>query len=101
MNQVIASDGPVRVGFRPPHRLFPGGAGAVRRAVEDAERLGIDHLCAGDHVSFQGGQGFDGFVHATALTVASTKLEVHTTVYLLPLRHPMPVARQVASLAEL
>jgi alkanesulfonate monooxygenase SsuD/methylene tetrahydromethanopterin reductase-like flavin-dependent oxidoreductase (luciferase family) len=93
--------GPVRVGFRPPHQLFRDGAAAVRRAVEEAEDLGIDQLCVGDHVAFQGGQGFDGLIHATALAMASTSLEVHTAVYLVGLRHPVPVARQVSSLAEL
>lgn len=73
----------------------------MRRAVEEAEDLGIDQLCVGDHVAFQGGQGFDGLIHATALAMTSTSLDVHTAVYLLALRHPVPVARQIASLAEL
>jgi alkanesulfonate monooxygenase SsuD/methylene tetrahydromethanopterin reductase-like flavin-dependent oxidoreductase (luciferase family) len=55
----------------------------------------------GDHVSFQGGQGFDGLIHATALAMASSTLAIHTAVYLLALRHPVPVARQVATLAQL
>jgi alkanesulfonate monooxygenase SsuD/methylene tetrahydromethanopterin reductase-like flavin-dependent oxidoreductase (luciferase family) len=101
MEEDVVGTAPVKVGFRPPHQLFRDGAAAVRRAVEEAEDLGIDQLCVGDHVSFQGGQGFDGLIHATALAMASTTLEVHTAVYLLALRHPLPVARQVSSLAEL
>ena len=49
--------------------------------------------------AFRGGQGFDGLVTATALAVAAPRLTVQTAVYLLPLRHPVPVARQVATLA--
>ena len=45
--------------------------------------------------------GFDGLVNATAVAVASRRLVVQTAVYLLPLRHPVPVARQVATLAGL
>lgn len=97
----MIGESPVKVGFRPPHQLFRDGAAAVRRAVEQAEDLGIDQVCVGDHVSFQGGQGFDGLIHATALAVLSTSLQVHTAVYLLGLRHPLPVARQVSSIAEL
>ena len=50
---------------------------------------------------FKGGRGFDGLVNATALAVMSRRATVQTAVYLLPLRHPVPVARQVASLAAL
>ena len=52
-------------------------------------------------MTFQGGQGFDGLVQATALAALSRTIGVCTAVYLLPLRHPLPVARQVASLAQL
>jgi len=68
--------------------------------VHGAEAAGLDHLCVGDHVSFRGGRGYDGLVHATALAMLS-QLPVHTSVYLLPLRHPVTVARQVSSLAQL
>jgi alkanesulfonate monooxygenase SsuD/methylene tetrahydromethanopterin reductase-like flavin-dependent oxidoreductase (luciferase family) len=57
-------------------------------------------LCMGDHVSFHGGRGFDGLVHAAALA-ALCDLEIQTSIYLLPLRHPVPVARQVNSLSQL
>jgi alkanesulfonate monooxygenase SsuD/methylene tetrahydromethanopterin reductase-like flavin-dependent oxidoreductase (luciferase family) len=93
--------GSVRVGFRPPHGLFAQGPGALAALLARAEALGIDHVCVGDHVSFHGGQGFDGLVQATALAALAPRMAVHTAVYLLPLRHPVPVARQVASLAEL
>jgi alkanesulfonate monooxygenase SsuD/methylene tetrahydromethanopterin reductase-like flavin-dependent oxidoreductase (luciferase family) len=92
---------PVRVGLRPPRQLFEDGAPALRAVVERAEAAGIDQLCVGDHITFQGGQGFDGLVQATALAALSHTVGVCTAVYLLPLRHPLPVARQVASLAQL
>jgi alkanesulfonate monooxygenase SsuD/methylene tetrahydromethanopterin reductase-like flavin-dependent oxidoreductase (luciferase family) len=69
--------------------------------VARAEEAGLDRLCVGDHVTFQGGQGFDALINATALAVLSTRVQIETAVYLLPLRHPVPVARQVVSLAEL
>ena len=92
---------PVRIGLRPPRQLFDAGAPDLRAVVERAESAGIDQLCVGDHVTFQGGQGFDGLVQATALAALTRTMGVCTAVYLLPLRHPLPVARQVASLAQL
>ena len=91
----------VRIGLRPPRQLFEAGAPDLRAVVDRAEAAGIDQLCVGDHVTFQGGQGFDGLVQATALAALTRTIGVCTAVYLLPLRHPLPVARQVASLAQL
>jgi alkanesulfonate monooxygenase SsuD/methylene tetrahydromethanopterin reductase-like flavin-dependent oxidoreductase (luciferase family) len=91
----------VKVGLRPPHELFDAADGRLATAVARIESLGIDRLCVGDHVSFHGGQGFDGLVQSTALAVLSRRLTIQTAVYLLALRHPVPVARQVASLARL
>jgi alkanesulfonate monooxygenase SsuD/methylene tetrahydromethanopterin reductase-like flavin-dependent oxidoreductase (luciferase family) len=90
----------ITVGLRVPHEL-PGGAAGLRDFVARAEATGIDRLFTGDHVMFKGGRGFDGLLTATAVAMASRRLAVQTAVYLLPLRHPVPVARQVASLAAL
>ena len=90
----------ITVGLRVPPDLR-GGASGLRDFVARAEATGIDRLFTGDHVTFRGGQGFDGLINATALAVASHRLAVQTSVYLLPLRHPVPVARQIATLAAL
>jgi alkanesulfonate monooxygenase SsuD/methylene tetrahydromethanopterin reductase-like flavin-dependent oxidoreductase (luciferase family) len=92
---------PLTVGYRPPHELFDVADGRLAATLRRAEALGIDRICVGDHVSFHGGRGFDGLVHATAATALTERVTVQTAVYLLPLRHPVPVARQVASLAAL
>lgn len=89
------------VGLRPPFEVYASDIAVLRHVVARAEAAGIDHLSGGDHVSFRGGQGFDGFVQATALAALSTRLSVFLSLYLLPLRHPVPVARQVVSLAQL
>ncbi len=92
---------PITVGLRVPAALFPQGSGALARFVAAAEDSGLDRLCVGDHVVFRGGQGFDGLINATAVAVLTRQVQIETAVYLLPLRHPVPVARQVCSLAEL
>ncbi|WP_433479677.1 LLM class flavin-dependent oxidoreductase [Spirillospora sp. CA-142024] len=86
--------------MRVPHELFHDAA-ALRGFVADAEEAGIDRLFVGDHVTFKGGQGFDGLLQATALAALATRITVQTAVYLLPLRHPVPVTRQVVYLAGL
>jgi alkanesulfonate monooxygenase SsuD/methylene tetrahydromethanopterin reductase-like flavin-dependent oxidoreductase (luciferase family) len=92
---------PISVGLRVPAPVFPRGAQAVADFVAAAEDAGLDRLCIGDHVTFQGGQGFDALINATTLAVLSRRVQVETAIYLLPLRHPVPVARQVVSIAEL
>jgi alkanesulfonate monooxygenase SsuD/methylene tetrahydromethanopterin reductase-like flavin-dependent oxidoreductase (luciferase family) len=90
----------ITVGLRVPNEL-PGGAAGLRDFVARAEATGIDRLFTGDHVMFKGGRGFDGLLNATAVAVTSRRLAVQTAVYLLALRHPVPVARQLATLAGL
>lgn len=61
----------------------------------------VDHVGTIDHVSFHGGEGIDGLVTATAMATLLPELPIHLGVYLLPLRHPVAVARQLATLAQL
>lgn len=69
--------------------------------VMAADDAGLDHVGFGDHVSFRTGAGADGLLGAAAVLAVSDRLAANTAVYLLPLRHPMPVARQLADLAAL
>jgi len=62
---------------------------------------GVDHVCVSDHVSFFVGAGADGLIDATSLLTRYPELPCYVALYLLPLRHPVPVARQLASIAEL
>ncbi len=91
----------VRVGLFPaalePSDGHPERLRATLGRVADA---GVDHLCVGDHVSFFVGAGSDGLITATALLAAQQRLPVYVALYLLPLRHPVPVARQLATIAQ-
>jgi alkanesulfonate monooxygenase SsuD/methylene tetrahydromethanopterin reductase-like flavin-dependent oxidoreductase (luciferase family) len=75
---------------------FRGRLSELASAVTAA---GIDHVTFGDHVSFAGGQGGDGLIQATALLAAHPTTRVQTGVYLLSLRHPATVARQLATIS--
>lgn len=89
----------VRVGMFPPPGQYEREqvAATLARAAEE----GVDHVCAGDHVSFFVGAGYDGLIAATSLLALQPKLPVFVGLYLLPLRHPVVVARQLASISEL
>jgi alkanesulfonate monooxygenase SsuD/methylene tetrahydromethanopterin reductase-like flavin-dependent oxidoreductase (luciferase family) len=99
MSAVDPAPGPVRVGVFPLN-ILAGGAPAAAATLADIAAAGLDHVCCGDHVSFNG-VGFDGLVQATALATLHPTLPVHTAVYLLPLRHPSLVARQLADIDRL
>src|SRR5215469_13628589 len=91
----------VRVGLFPPVGQRTGGPEELHAALARAADEGVDHLCVGDHVSFFVGAGSDGLISATALLSAQAELPVYVGLYLLPLRHPVLVARQLATIAQL
>jgi alkanesulfonate monooxygenase SsuD/methylene tetrahydromethanopterin reductase-like flavin-dependent oxidoreductase (luciferase family) len=62
---------------------------------------GLDHLTVGDHISFHGGTGFDGFVAATSALATHDTLKVLIGVYLAGLRHPMATARSLSTLSSM
>ena len=89
----------VRVGLFPTVAPLTGGE-ELRTVLARAAEVGVDHLCVGDHVSFFVGAGSDGLTTATSLLVAQADLPVYVALYLLPLRHPVPVARHATLAAR-
>jgi alkanesulfonate monooxygenase SsuD/methylene tetrahydromethanopterin reductase-like flavin-dependent oxidoreductase (luciferase family) len=61
---------------------------------------GCRHVFVADHVSFHVGLGMDGLIQAALITGLEPRLRAVVGVYLLALRHPVPVARQIATLCE-
>jgi len=92
---------PPRVGMFPPIGLLERGPETAGAFLAQVAGAGIDHICCGDHVSFLVGVGFDGLIQATALSMLHPALPIYSGVYLLPLRHPVLVARQLADIARL
>jgi alkanesulfonate monooxygenase SsuD/methylene tetrahydromethanopterin reductase-like flavin-dependent oxidoreductase (luciferase family) len=88
---------PVRIGMFPPFGLLERGPEAASAFLAQVDKAGVDHVCCGDHVSFAG-IGFDGLVQATALAMLHPTLPIYSGLYLLPLRHPVLVARQLADI---
>ncbi len=68
--------------------------------VELVDRCGYDSLWVGDHIAFAV-PILDPLLTLAQAAVVSRRLVFATGVYLLPLRHPTPVAKQVATLDHL
>jgi alkanesulfonate monooxygenase SsuD/methylene tetrahydromethanopterin reductase-like flavin-dependent oxidoreductase (luciferase family) len=92
---------PIRVGIVLREHDLSAWAGRLHELAELSVAAGVDHLTVGDHVSFADGHGADGLIQAAALLSAHPALSVQTGVYLLALRHPAVVARQLATIALL
>jgi alkanesulfonate monooxygenase SsuD/methylene tetrahydromethanopterin reductase-like flavin-dependent oxidoreductase (luciferase family) len=90
----------IRVGIHAEDAMFTGPLARRRALLERARQAGLDHVFVADHVSFHTGFGMDGLVRAATLAAQEPELAVHIGVYLLALRHPVPVARQIATLCE-
>ena len=91
----------VRVGIVLREEDLGVWAGRLHQLAERSVAAGIDHLTVGDHVSFADAHGADGLIQAAALIAADPRVHVQTGVYLLALRHPAVVARQLATIALL
>jgi len=100
-------DSRLRVGIQTIHRRTePATAPWLSRIdelvelVELVDRSGYDSLWVGDHISFAV-PVLDPLLQLAQAAVVSRRLTLGTSVYLLPLRHPAPVAKQVATLDHL
>ena len=76
-----------------------GAAGGrdLPAVVRLLDSLGFDSIWSGDHVAFAG-PILDPLLQLAQAAALSERLRIGTAVYLLPLRHPAPVAKQVATL---
>lgn len=90
---------PIRVGLSIPPAGFATHDEAVSY-VHSAAEAGLDHLVTADHIAFHGGRGRDGLMTVSWLAGLHPSIGVYVGVYLLALRHPVAVARQVSTLAE-
>ncbi|MCW2816096.1 MAG: hypothetical protein JWN84_3551 [Nocardioides sp.] len=95
----LATSG-IELGIAVNDELLVPDAARRRSILESMDEAGLDHLTVGDHISFHGGTGFDGFVAATTALASHDRLKVLIGVYLLALRHPLATARQLATLSQ-
>jgi len=97
----------LRIGIQTIHRRTEPATGPwlpmideLVTFVELVDRCGFDSLWVGDHISFAV-PIFDPLLQLAQAAVVSRRLTLGTSVLLLPLRHPTPVAKQVTTLDHL
>ncbi|HYM73787.1 MAG TPA: LLM class flavin-dependent oxidoreductase [Stellaceae bacterium] len=100
-------DASLKIGIQTIHRRTePASAPWLPTIDEMVELVGLvdccgyDSLWVGDHVAFAVSI-LDPLLQLAQAAVVSRRLTLGTNVYLLPLRHPGPVAKMVASLDHL
>jgi alkanesulfonate monooxygenase SsuD/methylene tetrahydromethanopterin reductase-like flavin-dependent oxidoreductase (luciferase family) len=91
----------IQVGAFPPLAGPAPAPETQSEFVHAAAAAGLDYVCIGDHVSFFVGAGADGLMSATSFAMTHPTIAVYVAVYLLPLRHPTLVARQIADFEAL
>ena len=100
-------DRELRIGIQTIHRRTEPATGPWLPTIDElvslvslVDRCDFDSLWAGDHISFPV-PIFDPMLQLAQAAVVSRRLILGTSVLLLPLRHPTPVAKQVISLDHL
>jgi probable F420-dependent oxidoreductase len=95
------------IGIQTIHRRTEPAEGPWRPTIDEMQALvrlvddcGYDSLWVGDHIAFAVSI-LDPLLQLAQAAVVSRRLTLGTNVYLLPLRHPVPVAKQVATLDHL
>src|SRR5579872_4937983 len=100
----LTLDSGFRIGIQTIHRRTEPATASWRPTIDELVALvqlvdnsGYDSLWVGDHISFAV-PILDPLLQLAQAAVVSRRLTLGTSVYLLPLRHPAPVAKQVATL---
>ncbi len=100
----LTLDGKLRIGIQTIHRRTEPATAPWQPRIDELvalveliDRSGYDSLWVGDHVSFAV-PVLDPLLQLAQAAVVSRRLTLGTSVYLLPLRHPAPVAKQVSTL---
>ncbi|MGI9613054.1 MAG: LLM class flavin-dependent oxidoreductase, partial [Acidimicrobiales bacterium] len=96
----MPADG-LKIGFATPTDLWTSTLDQKHATLDQLDGAGIDHVFMADHISFRDGSGTDGFVEIAALSQLHPSMGVMISVYLLALRHPLPVARQLATMSSI
>ena len=101
---MLPLDDKLRIGIQTIHRRahadWQPRIDQLVSLVELVERSGYDSLWVGDHIAFAV-PILDPLLQLAQAAVASRTLTLGTSVYLLPLRHAVPVAKQVSTLDHL
>ncbi len=100
-------DKTLKIGIQTIHRRTEPASAPWRPTINEmkelvglVDRCGYDSLWVGDHVAFAVSI-LDPLLQLAQAAIVSRRLTLGTNVYLVPLRHPGPLAKQIASLDHL
>ena len=98
----------MRVGIHLPHIGRKAGPEAIRRAAIQAEELGFADAWSSEHIIIPKGAPYppsalfyDPVLTLTWAAAFTTRIGLGTSVLVLPMRHPLPLAKELATLQNL
>src|SRR5262252_6888807 len=98
----------MRVGIHLPHIGRKAGPEAIRRAAIQAEELGFADVWSSEHIIIPKGAPYppsaifyDPVLTLTWAAAFTKKIGLGTSVLVLPMRHPLPLAKELATLQNL
>ncbi len=98
----------MRVGIHLPHIGRKAGPEAIRRAAVQAEALGFADAWVSEHIIVPKGAAYppsalfyDPVLTLTWAAACTHRIGLGTSVLVLPMRHPLPLAKELATLQNL
>jgi alkanesulfonate monooxygenase SsuD/methylene tetrahydromethanopterin reductase-like flavin-dependent oxidoreductase (luciferase family) len=98
----------MRVGIHLPQIGRKAGPESIRRAAVQAEELGFDDVWTSEHIILPDGAMYppspifyDPVLALTWAAAYTKRVGLGTSVLVLPMRHPLPLAKELATLQNL
>jgi probable F420-dependent oxidoreductase len=98
----------MRIGLHLPHIGRKAGPEAIRRAAIQAEELGFADVWSSEHIILPRGAPYppsaifyDPVLTLTWAAAFTKNIRLGTSVLVLPMRHPLPLAKELATLQNL
>ena len=98
----------MQLGIHLPHIGRKAGPDSIRRAAMQAEQLGLADVWVSEHIIVPKDGGYppspnfwDPVLTLTWAAACTERVRLGTSVLVLPLRHPLPLAKELATLQNL
>ncbi len=98
----------MQIGVHLPHIGRKAGPDAIRRAAEQAEQLGLADVWVSEHIILPrdapyppSAAFYDPVLTLTWAAAFTRRVRLGTSVLVLPMRHPLPLAKELATLQNL
>ena len=98
----------MRLGIHLPHIGRKAAPDAIRRAAVQAEELGFSDVWVSEHIIVPAGASYppspvfwDPLLTLTWAAACTSRVGLGTSVLVLPMRHPLPLAKELATLQNL